>query len=166
MTREPIWLSVARAFVGVSEIPGPSSNKAILQWAVDLKAPGFSNDDTAWCAVFMNRLFMACQHPVAGKGYDLLRAKSFLTWGQPLAAPALGAVLVFYRPEGAHVGLYVGERADAYYVLGGNQSNAVTFTWIAKARLAGARWPYGVPLPAPWPVMLADTGAPVSLNEA
>lgn len=166
MTNEPLWLSVARAFVGVTEIPGAASNPAILRWGKDIHAPAFTNDDTAWCAVWMNRLCMACQLPMAGTGYDLLRAKSFMTWGQGMALPALGCVLVFQRPEGSHVGLYVGERADAYYVLGGNQLNAVSYSWIKKARLKATRWPVGHTLPAPQPVLLANNGELVSRNEA
>jgi uncharacterized protein (TIGR02594 family) len=163
---EPLWLSVGRAFVGVTEIPGAMSNPAILRWAVDINAPAFTNDDTAWCAVWANRLFQACQLPMSGTGFDLVRARSFLDWGQPLSAPALGCVLVFKRPEGHHVGLYVGERADAYLVLGGNQSNAVGYTWIAKDRLVGCRWPTAVALPQPNAVLVADAGGQLSTNEA
>jgi uncharacterized protein (TIGR02594 family) len=107
----------------------------------------------------------AVQLPAAGRGYDLLRAKSFEGWGQPLAKPALGAVMVFTRPGGAHVGLYLGERADAYYVLGGNTGNAVAAAWIAKTRLSAIRWPAGVPLPVSESVLLAGGGS-VSENEA
>lgn len=163
---EPMWLSVARAFIGITEIPGAASNPVILRWAADLHAPGFTNDDTAWCAVFLNRILMACQIPVAGSGYDLLRAKSFATWGQGVGASVVGAVLVFQRPEGGHVGLYVGERPDAYRVLGGNQGNAVGVTWIAKDRLVAARWPGGMAVPEASPVLLAASGEPISTNEA
>ncbi|HYE86361.1 MAG TPA: TIGR02594 family protein [Vicinamibacterales bacterium] len=157
---------MARSFIGIKEIPGAASQPVILQWAKDLKAPDYTNDDTPWCALFLNRVCLACQLPLSGSGYELLRAKSFLTWGQPLSAPALGAVLVFKRPEGFHVGLYVGERADAYCVLGGNQGNSVGLTWIAKDRLEGCRWPADMPLPAPAPVLVADAGVPLSTNEA
>lgn len=165
---EPIWLSVARMFIGVTEVPGAASNPAILHWAKDIQAPAFVNDGVPWCAVFLNRLCLACHLPLAAAAvsYDLLRAKSFATWGVPLPQPALGCVLVFQRPEGGHVGLYVGERSDAYYVLGGNQGDAVSYTWIAKDRLVGVRWPAGVQLPAVQPVMVANSGAPISTNEA
>jgi len=140
---EPLWLSVARAFVGVTEFPGPASNPVILRWARAIKAPTwYDGDDKAWCAVFMNRIFLACQLPMAGTGYGLLRAQSFETWGRPLTSPAPGAVLVFTRPSGHHVGLFWAERApDAYRVLGGNQDNAVGEARMARDRLTAIRWP-------------------------
>ena len=162
-------MSVARAFEGLREIPGPLSNPVILHWAREIGAPEgyYTNDDLAWCALFMNRLALACQFPLSGSGYELLRARSFTSWGQALAEPALGAWLVFVRPEGGHVGLYLGERADAYRVLGGNTSNQVGAAWIAKSRLIAARWPIGVPWPtSPHAVLLADTGTAPSTNEA
>ena len=146
---------------------GPASNPLILQWARDIGAPAFfNNDDIAWCAVYANRLALACQFPLSGRDYDLVRAKSFATWGQPLAAPALGAWAVFSRPEGFHVGLYLGERADAYRIFGGNTGNAVGATWIATARLLTMRWPAGVTLPITGRVRLMNDGQPRSVDEA
>lgn len=162
---EPIWLSVARMTEGIAEIPGPTSAPVILRWAQDIGAPAYVNDDIAWCAVWANRLAMACKFPKSGQGYDLVRAKSFATWGVPLDEPSLGCVQVFSRPEGFHVGLYLGERDNAYRVLGGNTGNAVAATWIAKERLVAQRWPLGVPLPTTGMVRLTDDGALVSINE-
>ncbi len=163
----PLWLTVARMSLGLKEVPGPLSNPLILRWARDISAPSwYQDDDQAWCAVWMNRLMMACQLPLAGRGFDLLRAKSFETGGRPLDRPTLGAVLVFSRPEGAHVGLYLGEREDAYYVLGGNQGNAVSEAWIAKSRLTAMRWPDDVSLhDAGGPIVLSGVGA-ASTDEA
>lgn len=164
---EPLWLSVARAFVGEREIPGPVSNPVILRWAHDLGAPAwFDNDDLAWCAVFLNRILLACQLPRSGTGFELLRAKTFETWGKPCLEPMLGAVLVFSRPEGAHVALYVGQTPDAFRVLGGNQSNAVGYTWIEKRRLTAIRWPLAVPYAATGPILLQADGSLISHNEA
>lgn len=39
------------------------------------------------------------------------------------------------------MGFYWAEDDDAYHVLGGNQSNSVNITRIAKDRLLSARWP-------------------------
>ena len=60
-------------------------------------------------------------------------------------APISGAVLVFERGSGGHVGFAIGQDATQFYVLGGNQSDAVTIARIAKSRLLGARWPATVP---------------------
>lgn len=164
---EPIWLSVARAFLGLQEIPGHESNPVILRWAMDIGAPKwYEDDDQAWCAVFMNRVMMACQLPLSGSGFDLLRATSFRNWGKSMLTQQLGALLTFSRPEGAHVGLYLGESTDSYRVLGGNQGNAVSETWIAKNRLTSIRWPLGVTVPLGAPILLASDGSALSKNEA
>ncbi len=166
MTPDPIWLSVARAFTGLTEHRGPGSNPVIPRWARDIGAPPwYADDDQPWCALFANRVLAACGLPMSGEGFDLLRAKAFETWGQPMTlGPAPGAVLVFARAGGGHVGFYVGERGDAFRVLGGNQSDAVGETWIAKDRLTAMRWPAGVPVPYVQRIHLNDH-APTSTNE-
>lgn len=168
--REPIWLSIARMSKGLAEIPGTMSNPVILQWARDIGAPAWYHEDSQpWCAVFANRVMLAAQIPMAlgrrGDAFDRLRALTFMEWGQVLSAPALGAVMVFARPEGAHVGFYLGEHKTAYRIFGGNQSNQVGETWIARDRLKGIRWAPGVPIIAPGPVVL-DAAGELSVNEA
>ena len=73
-----------------------------------------------------------------------LGARNWLAFGVPQQKPALGDVLVFWRGTSGgfsgHVGLYVGEDAQAFHVLGGNQSDAVTIAFFAKSCLLGARW--------------------------
>lgn len=163
----PIWLSVAATHIGIHEIPGAQSAPVIMRWATDLGVSSiYTGDAVPWCALYMNRLMQACQLPTTGAGYDLLRARKFATWGQPLAGVALGAILVFTRPEGAHVGLYLGETDTHYRIRGGNQLDAVSDTWIAKVRCVACRWPDGVALPAIGPVPLVTDKAPASGNEA
>ena len=60
--------------------------------------------------------------------------------------PITGAVLVFERRSGGHVGFALGQDDTHFYVLGGNQSDAVTIARVAKSRLLGARWPATFPL--------------------
>ena len=67
-------------------------------------------------------------------------ARNWLLFGQALK-PITGAVLIFERGSGGHVGFAVGQDDTHFYVLGGNQSDAVTIARIAKSRLLGARWP-------------------------
>tara|TARA_R110002126_G_scaffold44153_2_gene126133 strand:+ start:545 stop:1216 length:672 start_codon:yes stop_codon:yes gene_type:complete len=49
--------------------------------------------------------------------------------------PITGAVLVFERGSGGHVGFAIGQDDTNFYVLGGNQSDAVTVARIAKSLL-------------------------------
>ena len=60
--------------------------------------------------------------------------------------PINGAVLVFERGTGGHVGFAIGQDDTHFYVLGGNQSDAATIARIAKSRLLSARWPATVPV--------------------
>ena len=76
-------------------------------------------------------------------------------------------MLVFRRGEtSGHVGIYIGEDYGAFHVLGGNQSDGVTITRIAKDRCIAVRRPVYKAAPATAkPVELAPTGA-LSVNEA
>ncbi len=76
-------------------------------------------------------------------------------------------MLVFRRAESTgHVGLYVGEDYGAYQVLGGNQSDGVTITRIARDRCIAVRRPFYKAAPTTaTPVQLAANGA-LSANEA
>ncbi len=62
MTDEPLWLQVARAHVGVKEVPGPKSNPKILEWArkVGRKAGiAYTDDSIPWCGLFMAYVMQA-----------------------------------------------------------------------------------------------------------
>ena len=71
-------------------------------------------------------------------------ARNWMLFGQD-TKPVTGAVLVFERGSGGHVGFAVGQDDSHFFVLGGNQSDAVTIARIAKTRLLGARWPATFP---------------------
>jgi uncharacterized protein (TIGR02594 family) len=161
---EPRWLAAARRYIGTQEIPGKRSNPVIMGWAK--RAGGwiasyFKDDDIPWCALFVEAVLA----DVGLKGTASLAARSYEKWGVNLAQPSPGAVLTFVRNGGGHVGFYVGENATAYRVLGGNQSNSVNETWIAKSRCTGIRWPAGEPPPTNGPVFLNRKGK-LSTNEA
>jgi uncharacterized protein (TIGR02594 family) len=163
----PKWLEIATRYLGVQEVVGPGSNPTILRWAKQLGGwikSFFVDDDIAWCALFVN----ACLDEAGFKGTNSLAARSFATWGLELAEPALGAVVVFSRKGGGHVGFYLGERKSdgAIRVRGGNQSNQVSDTWLPKSRLLTYRWPVDATLPTTGHVWLSATGGPLSVNEA
>lgn len=87
-------------------------------------------------------------------------------WGTKAQTPMLGDVLVFKRDGGGHVGLYVGEDAACYHVLGGNQGNAVSIRRIAKNRLIEARHLYKVAAPDNVRKVALSSTLAVSRNEA
>jgi uncharacterized protein (TIGR02594 family) len=71
------------------------------------------------------------------------RARSWLEFGDPIEEPEKGALAVIWRgsPSGpsGHVAFHNSEYENGIEVIGGNQSNAVTLTRIAKTRLLGYR---------------------------
>lgn len=158
---EPSWLKIARSYDGLKEIPGPRHNQTIIRWLGKLNA-WWSNDETPWCGVFVAHCMQESNLPYP-KFY--MRAKAWSDYGSLLRRDRLapGAILVFDRAGGGHVGFYVGEDAGFYYVLGGNQSNAVNVMKLGKSRLVASRWPKGEPVIG-GPVQM--TGGKVSINEA
>lgn len=167
-TVEPAWLKAARAKLGTREAPGAANNPTIMGWAkrLGVKVLGivYNADSVPWCGLFV----AACMDEAGLPSAPIaVRAAAWATYGQRLRFERLapGAILVFQRPGGGHVGFYVGEDAAAFHVLGGNQSDNVTIARIEKARCVAARWPTGVPVIG-GPVRLAANGRPVSSNEA
>jgi uncharacterized protein (TIGR02594 family) len=160
MSARPRWLNIAYKYHGLREIPGPRHNATIIGWLTKLRA-WWRDDETPWCGVFCAAVMQE-----AGLPYPKLymRAKAWSDYGALLRPDRLapGAILVFDRAGGGHVGFYVGEDTGHYYVLGGNQSNAVNVMKLGKSRLVASRWPRGEPVIGK-PVQM--TGGMVSTNE-
>lgn len=169
MAKDPAWLLAARAKLGTREAAGPANNATILGWAkrVGTKVLGiaYNADSVPWCGLFV----AACVSEAGlAPPFIALRAKSWAAWGANLRPTHLspGAVLVFQRQGGGHVGFYVGEDDAAYHVLGGNQGDCVSITRIAKDRLIAARWPRGVAVIGKPVRIAALAGVALSRNES
>lgn len=163
---DPVWYTEAARLKGVHEVEGPGSNPVILGWAKVLSAwvgSVYKDDATPWCGLFVGHC-IAATLPGEVLPSNPLSALAWAAFGRK-TAPALGAVLVFKRTGGGHVGFYAGEDADAFHVLGGNQSDQVDVTRVAKARLVAFRWPASVEPPTGGRVSAAAT-SPLSRNEA
>lgn len=153
--------------IGVHEVVGRGSNKTIIAWRDQLnqagvKIVGYSDDDIPWCG-----LFAAIVAHRAGKTVpdSPLWARNWTHFGDGVNQPFLGDVLVFSRGGAGHVGFYVAEDATAYHVLGGNQSNRVSITRIAKDRCIAVRRPRYINRPdSAKPYYVASSGA-LSENE-
>lgn len=165
-------LAVARALSGTAEIPGPQSNPLILAWRDEIanKYPAirpnvswYVNDDTAWCGLFVAYCIMKGGYrPVEAPLYAL----NWRTFENELDEPCLGALLVFVRPGGGHVGFYEGEDASTYHVRGGNQSNTSNVARIKKDRLVATRWPSILEIPRGRIIIASMDQYTVSNNEA
>lgn len=166
------WIAWAQLQIGTREIVGAKHSPIIMGWVRELgaKALGMqvNDDETPWCGIFAG---MVMKKAGLSMPAILVRASQWGragNWGRELIAPRPGCIMVFTRNGGGHVGFYMGETATHFRILGGNQSNSVSLTWIAKDRLAegGMRWPKGVPLPAAYRIPLKANGEKASTNEA
>jgi uncharacterized protein (TIGR02594 family) len=169
-----VWLSKepgpkmvleALKLFGTVEAAGSRDNPTILAWAAEVGlAKTYSHDSIPWCG-----LFAAVVAKRAGKEVvdSPLWALSWADFGKPAAGGAmLGDILTFKRNGGGHVALYVGEDADAYHCLGGNQSDQVCITRIAKSRLYRARRPEYLSQPASVRKIVLVANGKLSSNEA
>ncbi len=149
---------------GTYEFPGAKSNPVIMAWAEETKAKGFTADSIPWCGLWMAVVAKRAGWTVPG---NPLWALNWANFGQGVKKAMLGDILVFKREGGGHVGLYVGEDTSYYHVLGGNQSDNVNVTRIAKARAYAIRrpkWKIAQP-PNVRQIFVGPTG-PISTNEA
>jgi uncharacterized protein (TIGR02594 family) len=149
---------------GTVEKPGAGDNPQIIAWANEIGVgKTYVHDSTPWCGLATG---VAAQR--AGKSIPKtpLWALSWAEFGVKVPRPMLGDVLVFKREGGGHVTVYVGEDDTAYHCLGGNQSDQVNITRIAKNRLYAARRPLMTVAPTNIRVVRLSSGGRLSQNEA
>jgi uncharacterized protein (TIGR02594 family) len=135
--KSPKILIEAIKLFGTREIVGPQHNPVIISWAEELGLKKvYTADEIPWCGLFIG----IC---VKKAGKEIVKnplwARDWSNWGTKTDVAMLGDVLVFSRGSGGHVGLYVGEDAKAYHVLGGNQGNQVSVVRIDKKRCIAIR---------------------------
>lgn len=151
----PDWLTIAKSYVGLKEIPGRSlHNPTILGWlkryALNIGKWGQSRDETPWCAVFVS-------HCLEKAGYESTkdaRAISYATYGRPSKLKQ-GAIVVIRRrkKDGPNI---TGSGRGGYHVFfldkvtnnflwgwGGNQKNRVSRAAYSKKNyeIVAIRWP-------------------------
>jgi uncharacterized protein (TIGR02594 family) len=162
----PRMLIEALELYGTLETVGTKNNPTILAWAKEVGKDiqdVYTADSIPWCG-----LFMAVVAKRAAKEWPKtpLWALSWATFGKKVPEPMLGDVLVFTRQGGGHVALYVGEDETAYHCLGGNQSDKVCISRIAKNRLYTARRPiYAIGQPANVRKVILKSDGELSSNE-
>ncbi len=142
---EPLWITEAKQLVGTTEVAGSANNPVIMGWAKDLDQ-WYPGDDIPWCGLFVAHC-MAYGSPDTPQNFNRLGARAWLNYGGE-ASKMYGVIAIFWRTHktqssNGHVGFLVGEDADTYHILGGNQSNTVNVTRVSKSRLLGFRAPAG-----------------------
>lgn len=160
----PRMLVEALKLFGTVEAPGARDNPTILAWAAEIGlSKTYSHDSIPWCGLFIGVVAKRAGKSVVDSP---LWALSWADFGVASPVPMLGDVLTFKRDGGGHVALYVGEDAGAYHVLGGNQSDQVCITRIAKSRLYRVRRPIYSAKPANVRKINLVANGKLSTNEA
>ncbi|WP_406646834.1 TIGR02594 family protein [Aliisedimentitalea scapharcae] len=157
------WMAEAAKIRGLHE----QRNTAQLRKWFDKSVSWIDPRDIPWCGAFTATCFRKWRPDIA-LPENPLGARNWQHWGKA-SDPVFGSCLVFWRISkhhwAGHVGFYHGEDDTHFHVLGGNQSNAVTVTRVAKSRLLSARWPDGEPVTGRR-VFLTSKGVPITTNEA
>lgn len=141
----PPWMKIAYALNGTKEFAGSANSPTILGWAKKIGgwiASFYKEDSIPWCGLFVAHCMKEAGFPVK---QDALSALGWAKYERS-CEPCLGAIMVFKRPGGGHVGFYVGEDHEAYHILGGNQKDMVSVARVEKGRHVDTRWPNTFPL--------------------
>lgn len=132
-------IKIALGEYGVEAYTGIASNPDVLKYFHEIGYNYINDDDTPWCAAFLNWVLLKCNIKHTNK----LNARSFLEIGQATNFPTIGDVVVLWRinPAGSlgHTGLYVRQTEKMIYILGGNEDNSVKIKPYPKEQLLGYR---------------------------
>lgn len=160
----PAILVQALKQYGVTEIVGIKHNPIIVNYFKEVGWSHIKDDETPWCGAFIG--FCAKQAGLSVPA-TCIQALKWNNWGTKQSVAMLGDVLTFNRSGGGHVGIYVGEDATCYHVLGGNQSNQVNITRIEKSRLSQIRrTAWKIAQPKNIRVIVLGASGVISKNEA
>lgn len=167
MTAETLpWLRVARGYLaaGIKEIPGPGTHPVLARWLGQLGG-WWSDDETAWCGTFASTCLVEAGLPKPRAWY---RARAYAEYGHELDRRAYGAIVVYERGGGGHVGFIVGQdERGRILTLGGNQGDRVSIAPFDAWRVIAYRWPPDDGLyPPVQPLPFIRSSAPSSAGEA
>ena len=140
------WVEAARRDIGQRETLGPNDSPWIRAMLADLGQSWLVGQP--WCGGAMAKWAKAGGFALPRAWW---RARAWAEWGQPLPSPVFGAIAVFDRKGGGHVGIVTGRTASGgLVILGGNQGDEVNEReFPASRRPIAQRWPPGLLLPIP-----------------
>ena len=128
-------MEVAMGELGQQEVAGSDDNSRIVDYfdSVTYRA---TDDETPWCAAFVNWVLM--EAGIART--ESAAALSFAKWGVKTTKPKYGDIVVFDHGHGrGHVGFFMGTDGKNVSVLGGNQNDEVNITKFAASKVAHYR---------------------------
>ena len=146
----PIWMSIAKRYLGTAEIPGPRNNPTVLRMlkSTNIGAPYNQTELTPWCSASVNLIMDEARDKdgrIPRPTYSAA-AISWATWGTELEYGQYGCIVVMSRPGGHHVGFYYDEDDEGVQILGGNQGDAECIKRFPWSMIMNFRWPKGYPL--------------------
>ncbi len=167
MPGDPPWLIEAFKLLGLKEAPGPANNPDVVALFAEAGFAGIKDDATAWCAAFVG----AMQRRAGYKASGSLAARSYLNYGMEVRPEEArrGDLVIFKRGSQSwqgHVAYFLADDGTHVWVLGGNQSNAVTVARYAKASLLGIRRPVAAEKAAAGPIPQPRASRPVATKPA
>lgn len=118
-----------------AEVVGLNNNPKIVAYAKEIGATWVKDDETPWCAIFMQWCLMKAKKPFS----YMANARYFLKYGTKTESPTLGDIVVLWRgsptASTGHVGFYVKSDEKTVWLLGGNQNNKVTIVPFNKSQV-------------------------------
>lgn len=120
--------NIALSEYGTKEIAGILHSAEVLKYSKDIGLKWVKDDETAWCAIFVNWCLWKSKRPNTGSAL----ARSFLTYGNKTNVPQIGEIVVLWRiakdSQYGHVGFFVKRDKQYVWILGGNQNNEVNIS--------------------------------------
>lgn len=147
MSKTLAWIAIAITFLGLKENTSKTAhNPTIIKWLGKMGSfngearSWWKNDEEAWCGLFVGFVLGSAGRYVVKEWY---RAKEWNDKSMTkLSRPAVGAVAVFKLQSGYHVAFIVGKtKTGRIVVIGGNQSNSVSYTSFDPSNMVGCYWP-------------------------
>lgn len=151
----PIWMGIAKKYLGEQEIPGPRANPVIRQMLESTTLPRSlaASDESPWCSASVNKIMLEAREvdPRIDPPTMSAAASSWQEYGRELQYGQYGAIVLVYRSGGSgyHVGFYYDEDGAGVRILGGNQHDSECIEHFPWQKIACFRWPAGYPLGIP-----------------
>lgn len=134
-------LSTAFKYDCLERYPKGKNNPQIIQFFHELGHKNIKDDETSWCAAFLNYCLKKSGHNYMNS----LIAKDWLKFGQETKNPQPGDVIVFWREKRSgwqgHVAFFIKEDKinGLIYAYGGNQEGRVCLKKFPKNQVVSYR---------------------------